>query len=57
MLIPFAIGQSELAYFLLGLGWICFRPELVKIEGWYDGNTNNDDGEDASKKIKQITIH
>ena len=49
-LIPFWLSQFELVYFLLGLGWIGFRSDLVGIETWDDLNTTND-GEDAYKKV------
>ena len=40
----FNLSNLELAYFILKLGWICFRSDLVGTEGWDDGNiTSGDD--------------
>ena len=50
MLVPLGFSQLELAYFLLGLGWTGFRPDLVWTEAYSDQNTANGDGEEICKK-------
>ena len=49
--IPFNLSQLELAYILLGLGWIGFRLDLFWSKICDDGNTANWDGEDGCKKV------
>ena len=55
-LIPLGLSQLELAYFLLGLGWTCFRADLVGTETWDDKNTSNGDGEDTCRKVYEIEL-
>ena len=42
-LIPFGLSQLKLVYFLLGLGFNCFWPDLVGTDTWDDQNTTNED--------------
>ena len=41
----------KLSYFLVGLGWTSFRPDLIGTETWDDQNTANGDDKDACRKV------
>ena len=52
-LISFCLSILELVYFLLGLDWTCFKPDLLETESFDNLNTSNGDGEDGCKKVNQ----
>ena len=55
-LIYFGLSQLELTYFLLGLGWTSFRPDLIGSEICDNENTTNGDGEDGYKKVNEYRL-
>ena len=47
ILVTFDLSNLELAYFFLKLGWISFRSDLVRTEGWDDENITSGDDQSA----------
>ena len=51
-LAPFDLSNLELTDFLMRLGWIYFRSELVWTEIWDDGNATSEDDQKAYSNVE-----